>query len=232
MQVSIVFAAYNGQAWLGDAIANALLLPTETLGFRKEIVACDDGSRDRTFAVIAAAVQNSPLVQPVRLPKRMGLGAALRAGGQHAKGSYTLLCTEPTWLDAATMTAMLTEARRGAAAVFASRYVGTEAPPFIARRHAVLHRTIAIGANAMFGTSLTDVTAGLALIETALLGTLPPITDGAYWQADLLAALAAANVRIAEVACTLAGPGHQTLSSSQLVTFGAQLARHRVQNKA
>jgi glycosyltransferase involved in cell wall biosynthesis len=45
--LSILIPAYRAEATIADVVARALAADTERLGFRKQVVVCDDGS-DRT----------------------------------------------------------------------------------------------------------------------------------------------------------------------------------------
>jgi dolichol-phosphate mannosyltransferase len=56
-----------------------------------EILFVDDGSNDRTLAVLLSAVRDHPWCRLVRHPTNCGLGAALRTGYAYARGP--IVCT-------------------------------------------------------------------------------------------------------------------------------------------
>src|SRR5690242_7274579 len=83
-QLSLVIPAYNEEAVIGRAIAEAdealaRLTPTY------EILIVDDGSRDATAAVAAAAARDRPHVRLLRHATNRGYGAALRTGFEAAR---------------------------------------------------------------------------------------------------------------------------------------------------
>ena len=49
-KVSIVIPAYNEEAFIGTLLERILAVDTERLGFAKEIIVVNDGSRDGTSA--------------------------------------------------------------------------------------------------------------------------------------------------------------------------------------
>ena len=54
-RVSIVIPAYNEEKSIGPLLERVLASPIEELGFEKEVIVVDDGSRDRTADKIGRA---------------------------------------------------------------------------------------------------------------------------------------------------------------------------------
>ena len=50
--LSIVIPAYNEEAFIGTLLEKILAVHTETMGFTKEIIVVNDGSKDRTEEVV------------------------------------------------------------------------------------------------------------------------------------------------------------------------------------
>jgi glycosyltransferase involved in cell wall biosynthesis len=48
MQLSILIPAYQEEATIAEILTRVAAVDTESLGFEKQIVVCDDGSKDRT----------------------------------------------------------------------------------------------------------------------------------------------------------------------------------------
>ncbi|MGH9466417.1 MAG: oligosaccharide flippase family protein [Terriglobales bacterium] len=83
-RVSVIVAAYNEAEHMAARIANlrAQDYPTERL----EILVCEDGSTDRTLAVLEALEPAAVPVGVLSAPHRMGKAAALNRGAAAARG--------------------------------------------------------------------------------------------------------------------------------------------------
>lgn len=83
--ISIVAPAYNEERNLPAFLA-AIIPVLEQLGETFEIVFVNDGSRDETLGVLAAASATDPRVKVVSLARNFGKDVALSAGLAHASG--------------------------------------------------------------------------------------------------------------------------------------------------
>lgn len=85
-KLSIIIPAYNEQAFIGQLIERVLRVPIETVGFEKEIIVVDDGSKDRTFEIASSFKQVSVLRQ-----SNGGKGSAVQRGISECSGQYVLV---------------------------------------------------------------------------------------------------------------------------------------------
>jgi dolichol-phosphate mannosyltransferase len=85
--LSIVIPAYNEEAFIGKLLEKILKVPTEALGFRKEVLVVNDGSKDRTEEVVR---QFSSVRCFTQVPNQ-GKGAAVQRGIREATGDYILI---------------------------------------------------------------------------------------------------------------------------------------------
>jgi glycosyltransferase involved in cell wall biosynthesis len=77
--VSVFFPAYNDEGTIAGLVADALaVLPAIADDF--EVVVVNDGSADRTAAVLEALARREPRLRVVHHPENRGYGAALRTG--------------------------------------------------------------------------------------------------------------------------------------------------------
>lgn len=83
--LSIVAPAYNEERNL-PAFLQALVPVLEKIGEPFEIIFVNDGSRDETLGVLAAASATDPRVKVVSLARNFGKDVALSAGLAHATG--------------------------------------------------------------------------------------------------------------------------------------------------
>jgi glycosyltransferase involved in cell wall biosynthesis len=83
------------------------------LGRPYEVVYIDDGSTDRSFAVLAELQRRDPHVVLVRLPRNYGQTAALAAGFDHASGTVLVALDADGQNDPADIPAMLAKLDEG-----------------------------------------------------------------------------------------------------------------------
>jgi len=87
--LSIVAPAYNEEKNLPAFIA-AIVPVLESIGETFEIVFVDDGSRDGTLGMLAAASSQDPRIKVVGLARNFGKDVALSAGLVHATGQAVI----------------------------------------------------------------------------------------------------------------------------------------------
>jgi dolichyl-phosphate beta-glucosyltransferase len=88
-QLSIVVPAFDEERRIGTSLAKLLGFGKDRLaGF--EVIVVDDGSRDRTAALVDDIARAEPHLRLVRLPKNQGKGAAVRRGMLEARLGHAL----------------------------------------------------------------------------------------------------------------------------------------------
>lgn len=85
-KVSIIIPAYNEESFIGTLLEKILQVPTESVGFIKEIVVVDDGSTDKT-AMIAGKFPKVTVIQQ----HNQGKGAAVQRGIKDSTGDFILV---------------------------------------------------------------------------------------------------------------------------------------------
>lgn len=131
MELSIVIPVYNEEENLQPLIEeiNGAVKP---LGKHYEIVVVDDGSRDRTFAVLACLHQKEPHLRVVRLKRNFGQTAALAAGLAQADGEVIVTMDGDAQNDPADIPALLATLEEGNDLVAGWRF--NRRDPFLRKR--------------------------------------------------------------------------------------------------
>jgi len=131
MQLSIVIPVFNEEENIEPLIReiDAVLAPT---GQRYEIVAVDDGSKDRTFAVLRGLLCKRTSLKAVRLKRNFGQTAALAAGLAYAEGEIVVLMDGDGQNDPADIPALLEKIHEGNDLVAGWRH--NRQDPFLNRR--------------------------------------------------------------------------------------------------
>jgi glycosyltransferase involved in cell wall biosynthesis len=170
MRLSILIPAYQEEKTIAEVLRRVLAAPT--LGFTKEIIVCDDGSRDRTGEEVEAIVAAHPEVKLVRHPQNRGKGAAIRTALELATGDYTLIQDADLEYDVGDYPAILGEVERGADVVYGSRFLKRRRPEGMRLPNYVANRILTTTANVLYGTHITDEATCFKVFRTDLLRSL------------------------------------------------------------
>ena len=131
MELSVVIPVYNEEENVEPIIReiNGVLA---SLGKTCEIVAVDDGSKDKTFAALSRLHCTQPCLRVVRLKRNFGQTAALAAGLAYAEGEIIVLMDGDGQNDPADIPALLEKLQDGNDLVAGWRFDRKD--PFLKRR--------------------------------------------------------------------------------------------------
>ena len=120
--LSIVIPAYNEGAFIGKLLNKILSVPVETLGFEKELIVVDDGSKDNTGDI----ARSFPGVKVFTQVPNQGKGKAVQRGIRESTGDYILIQDADLEYDPDDYIPMLRALREtGADVIYGSRTLGT-----------------------------------------------------------------------------------------------------------
>jgi glycosyltransferase involved in cell wall biosynthesis len=126
--LSIVVPAYNEGAFIGVLLGKIAAVPTERLGFTKEIVVVDDGSTDNTGEAAREAARSYAGIRCFTQVPNQGKGKAVRRGIGEATGDYILIQDADLEYDPNDYLVMLEAlSRTNADVVYGSRTLGQRA---------------------------------------------------------------------------------------------------------
>jgi glycosyltransferase involved in cell wall biosynthesis len=195
-RLSYFFPAHNEEANLAGLVVEALAaLPALAETF--EIIAVDDGSKDRTPAIAdELAAAHPDVVRAVHHPTNLGYGAALRSGLGAARYELVAFTDGDRQFQVADL-GRLTERMAGPDrpdVVVGFRI--KRADPLIRTIYARLYR---LANRIFFGLTVTDVDCACKLFRREALDGLRVESGGAFFSAELLIKLRAAGRSVAEV---------------------------------
>ena len=195
-ELSFFFPAHNEEANLAGLVEEALAaLPS--IAERFEIIAVDDGSRDRTPQIADDLVAQHPGVfRVVHHPTNYGYGAALRSGLRAARFdliAFTDGDRQFNVADVGRLTARIQEPDSPDAVV---GYRLKRADPPIRRAYARMYR---LANRIFFGVTVRDIDCACKLFRRPALERIRVESGGAFFTAELLIKLGFDGCRIAEV---------------------------------
>ena len=195
-RLSYFFPARNEEANLEGLVVEALeTLPALAETF--EIIAVDDGSKDRTPAMADELAATHPdVVRVVHHPTNYGYGAALRSGFAAARYEFIAFTDGDRQfkvVDIGRLTARLAEADHPDVVV-GSRI--KRADPAVRILYARAYR---LANRIFFGLKVTDVDGACKLFKREALDPIRVQSGGAFFTAELLIKLRFEGRRVAEV---------------------------------
>ena len=195
-RLSYFFPAHNEEANLEGLVAEALAtLPSIADTF--EIIAVNDGSRDRTAAIAdRLAAANPGVVRAVHHDVNRGYGGALRSGFEASR--YELLCftdgdRQFKVADLARLTARMAAPDQPDVVV---GYRIKRADPFVRILYA---RTYKLANRVFFGLRVKDVDCACKLFRREALDGVRVESGGAFFSAELLVRTLSLGRSIVEV---------------------------------
>ena len=108
--LSLVFPVFDEEANLAPLLEHAVRIG-DRIGGEFEIVVVDDGSRDRSAAVVEEFARSQPRVRLIRHAANRGYGAALRAGFSEARGELLFFSDADLQFDLDELVVLLEHAR-------------------------------------------------------------------------------------------------------------------------
>jgi dolichyl-phosphate beta-glucosyltransferase len=204
--LSLVIPAYNEEARLPallDTLATSAVEAVADGGFElRETLVVDDGSDDRTPAILAEAESMNPKLRSVRAGERnAGKGAAIAAGVRHAEGDYVLLADVDLSTPLEELPKLSLAIRSGADLAVGSRALDRTVVDRGPVHRKLMGRVFNDAVRLMTGLELRDTQCGFKLMPTGIAKTLlaEQTCPGFSFDVELLMRADRAGLRIAEV---------------------------------
>jgi glycosyltransferase involved in cell wall biosynthesis len=204
--LSIVIPAYNEAASIGRLLHAVLAVPTENLGFRKEIVVVNDGSSDETEAIARGFAG----VKVFNQVPNQGKGKAVQRGIRESTGDYILVQDADLEYDPRDYLVLLGALRPGVDSVYGSRTLGQRRrqPRFtwFPGRHPeqqvgpwLAGQLLTWWTMLLYGRWITDTLTGYKLYPAAVVRSMRMVTSGFETDHEITARLIRGGRRIVEV---------------------------------
>jgi glycosyltransferase involved in cell wall biosynthesis len=194
MLVSVVIAAYNEAATIAEILARV-----DALGLETEIVVVDDGSEDRTAAVVEGLAMANVALH--RHDRNRGKGAAVRTGIAATTGDIVIIQDADLEYDPGDIPRVIAPIVEGHAdAVFGTRLRGGQPQRAHLFWHYVGNRFLSLVTNVLFNTTISDMEVGYKAFRGELIRSIELVSDDFRIEPELAAkTLRRPGIRLYEV---------------------------------
>ncbi len=198
--LSIVIPVYNEEATVAELIRRVMAQP-----WRKELIAVDDGSTDRSAAILHELAEQIDELRVFSLPDNRGKGAALRLGFSHVQGDLVAIQDADLEYDPADLNELLGPLFDGRADVcFGSRFLG--GPHRVLNfHHYVANRGLTLLSNMFTNLNLTDMETCYKVFRREVLDVLDLREDRFGFEPEFTAQVAAHRFRVYESPISYSG---------------------------
>jgi glycosyltransferase involved in cell wall biosynthesis len=195
-ELSFFFPAHNEEANL-EALVDEALATLPDLASRFEVIAVDDGSRDRTPAIADELAKRHPdVVRAVHHPTNLGYGAALRSGFRASRYERIAFIDGDRQFKVADLARLTERMAQSDSPDVVVGYRLKRADPPIRRWYARIYR---LSNRVFFGVRVRDIDCACKLFKRQALEPIRVSSGGAFFTAEMLIKLRFEGRRIAEV---------------------------------
>ncbi len=203
--LSIVIPAFNEAEFIGALLERVVAVPTESLGYSKEIIVVDDGSKDDTGKIAGGFLGVKVLAQ---VPNQ-GKGRAVQRGIRESTGNYVLVQDADLEYNPADYMQLLAALAPGVDCVYGSRTLGQRRSSGFALfpgRHReqrlgpwLAGQILTLWTWILYGRWITDTLTAYKLYTAAVVKSMRVRTSGFETDHEITAKLIRGGNRIVEV---------------------------------
>jgi len=195
MGLSVIIPVYNEENTVLQ-----LIQKVKAVKIPKEIIVVDDGSTDRTPAILKKVKG----IKTIFKKKNEGKGAAIRTALKHVTGDYVIIQDADLEYDPQDYFRLLKPIKeKKAEVVYGSRFTGERRNMFF--WHMVANKLLTLVTNILYDSTLSDMETCYKLIPTKLLKQLKLKARGFEFEPEVTAKILKRRIRIYEVPISYAG---------------------------
>ncbi|HEY8463731.1 MAG TPA: glycosyltransferase family 2 protein [Bacillota bacterium] len=193
--ISLFFPAYNEEANVGGTIEKALAV-LEPLGCRYEVIIVDDGSKDRTAAIVREYAAKNPQVILVCHEKNRGYGSALQTGFQSCRNGLIFFSDCDLQFDLCELNSLIAAMEKDPTIDVVIGYRIKRADPLIRTLNAFGWK---MWARFLFGLQVQDIDCAFKLFKRNVIEQIRIESTGALINVEILAKIKQMGYKVVEL---------------------------------
>jgi glycosyltransferase involved in cell wall biosynthesis len=201
MKLSVLIPVFNEERTIAEVLARVQATPHE-----KEIIVVDDGSTDRSGALLEELARSQSNLRVHRHPQNRGKGAALATALRDVRGDVVLIQDADLEYDPRDYSALLQPILDGHAdVVYGSRFLGGPYQRVHLFHHYLGNRFLTFVSNVVTNLNLTDMETCYKVFRADVARRLVLVSPGFAVEPEITCKVARMRARIYEVPVSYAG---------------------------
>jgi len=210
--LSVVVPVFNEEQTLEGILAVVLAQPDVA-----EVIAVDDDSADRSWALLQSLAAREPRLKVFRHASNSGKGAALRTGIAHCTAPVVVIQDADLEYDPTEYRRLLNPILDNKAdAVFGSRFLGSDAHRVLYFWHYAGNHLLTLLSNMATNLNLTDMESCYKMFRREFIQSIRIEEDRFGFEPEVTAKIARSGARIYEVAISYHG---RTYAEGKKITW-------------
>ena len=196
MTLSVLVPAYNEQPTIEGVLRQVLALGV----CLKEIVVVDDGSTDRTAAIVEQLAAEDPRIRFVSMDRNRGKTAAIARAIQEASGDILIVQDADLEYDPAEIPEVIAPILRGQAdVVYGSRFMVRKAARVLYYYHYLANKFLTCLSNVLTNRNMTDIETCYKAFRSGVIKPIELTSRGFGMEVEITAMVCKTNARTYEV---------------------------------
>lgn len=204
--LSIIIPAYNEEKTI-LAVVDAL---RKNVPSALEFIVVDDGSKDRTAALVEPVVREDPRLRLIRHPKNLGKTEALKTGFAASTGDIVIVQDADLEYDPSEITNVIDPICQGKAdVVYGSRFLVRRATRILYYRHYMGNKFLTALSNLLTDYNFSDVETCYKAFRGEIIRNMKITSRGFGFEIEVTAKVAKLKCRVYEVPISYYGRTYQ-----------------------
>jgi len=182
-EISVFFPAYNEEANICQTVEKAVEV-LKKLAKKWEIIVIDDGSKDKTGAIVKRLIKKEPKIRLITHTPNRGYGAALKSGFYNSQYEWIAFTDADGQFDFSEITKFFEKQKQTGADLVIGSYLKRAVPFYRIWGSKLWELAVFL----LFGLKVKDIDCGFKLIRKKVIEEIPPLEAerGPFISSELL----------------------------------------------